>query len=126
MSFSIPPPSTFLSLAPVTSQYFPPAPTATASASPSSITKNTATATQEQATAIDAAPVTAATNVPEVTEAIPEAAVEDHDPRARRSSSISSTTSSSAKRFLKLGPVFYGVGDGKGMGDWSEEVVADV
>jgi len=67
-----------------------------------------------------------------VTDVIPVAvadAVSDevHDARGRRSSSLSSdvSTLSAKRRFLKLGPVFYGVGDGKGKGDWSEEVLTD-
>ncbi|RFU25749.1 hypothetical protein B7463_g10587, partial [Scytalidium lignicola] len=111
MSFSIPAPSTFLSLAPVTSEFFPSAPSSNISSS------NT---TQETTNA-----VTAEAAVPDVTEALPAADLELHDVRARRSSSLSSTASS-VTRFLKLAPVFYGVGDGKGMGDWSEEVMADL
>lgn len=42
--------------------------------------------------------------------------------RSRRSSSMSSDTSGKL-RFLKLGPVHYGKGDG--LGDWSEVVIAE-
>jgi len=42
--------------------------------------------------------------------------------KSRRSSSTSSDASSK-QRFLKLGPVHYGKGDG--MGDWSEVVIAE-
>ena len=39
--------------------------------------------------------------------------------KTRRSSSLSSTSSTKKARFLKLGPVHYGSGEG----DWSEEVI---
>ena len=42
--------------------------------------------------------------------------------KTRRSSSLGSD-GSSKKRFLKLGPVHFGEGDGKG--DWSEDVIAE-
>jgi len=42
--------------------------------------------------------------------------------KTRRSSSLSSDTSGK-RRYLKLGPVHFGEGDGKG--DWSEDVLAE-
>jgi len=43
--------------------------------------------------------------------------------KQRRSSSLSSDGSVQKRRFLKLGPVHFGEGDGKG--DWSEEVLEE-
>lgn len=62
------------------------------------------------------------------TETAPLPAVEELDasgqPKHRRTSSLASDDSGNAKlRFLKLGPVHYGEGDGKG--DWSEVGVAE-
>jgi hypothetical protein len=55
-----------------------------------------------------------------VTTAAPNAeAIDSELLKTRRSSSISSDGSTQKKRFLKLGPVHFGEGDG----DWSEEVV---
>jgi len=45
--------------------------------------------------------------------------VVDADHKTRRSSSLSSTGSLAKQRFLKLGPVHFGEGNG----DWSEEVI---
>ena len=108
-------PSTFLSLAPTTSASYPqqrPSP-------PASIVSPKA---------IAADIVAAAATEAAVTEAGPVAPVEELDAsgmtKQRRSSSLASNESGNAKlRFLKLGPVHFGEGDGKG--DWSEVGVAE-
>jgi hypothetical protein len=109
-------PSTFLSLAPTTSASYPqqrPSPPASI-VSPKIAAADTAAAASESAGA--------------VTETAPLAAIEELDasgiPKQRRSSSLASDDSGNSKlRFLKLGPVHFGEGDGKG--DWSEVGVAE-
>jgi len=95
-------PHTFLSLAPTTSASFPinksPVPQ-----SPVRIQTPPVDSIPAQATQI-------ATAIDEVL-------------KQRRSSSLSSDGSVQKKRFLKLGPVHFGEGDGKG--DWSEEVLEE-
>lgn len=123
-------PSTFLSLAPTTSASYPRQRTSP----PASVispkieavdAKTAAPAAAAVAANTDptASPATAAAVVPETA---PLAAVEELDasgqPKHRRSSSLASDESGNAKlRFLKLGPVHWGEGDGKG--DWSESGV---
>jgi predicted phage gp36 major capsid-like protein len=109
-------PSTFLSLAPTTSASYPQqrsSPSAS-TVSPKIVAADVAATTTESAAAL--------------TEAAPLAAVEELDgsgqPKHRRSSSLASDESGNAKlRFLKLGPVHWGEGDGTG--DWSEAEVAE-
>jgi len=109
-------PSTFLPLAPTTSASYPqqrPSPPASI-VSPKVVAADVAAVTAESATA--------------VTETAPLAAVEELDasaiPKSRRSSSLASNESGNSKlRFLKLGPVHFGEGDGKG--DWSEGGVTE-
>jgi len=109
-------PSTFLSLAPTTSASHPqqqPSPPASL-VSPKVVAADVAATTAESPAAL--------------TEAAPLAAVEELDssgqPKHRRSSSLASDESENAKlRFLKLGPVHLGEGDGKG--DWSEVEAAE-
>ncbi len=77
--------------------------------------------------AVDAAAGTSETAAA-ATDVAPLAAVEELDasgiPKQRRSSSLASDESGNAKlRFLKLGPVHWGEGDGKG--DWSEAGVLE-
>jgi len=85
--------STFLSLAPMTSASYPPTP----------LTKS---------------PVqTPNAETPNMLEGLGARMLKE-----RRSSSMGSD-SSSRRRFLKLGPVHFGEGDGKG--DWSEDVIAE-
>ncbi|KUJ24205.1 uncharacterized protein LY89DRAFT_662959 [Mollisia scopiformis] len=89
----------FLSLAPTTSASYPTLPKTTTPKSP----------VQTAIAGTDAA----------VEAAIPALPV-DVEPKTRRSSSLSSNGSlMSKRRFLKLGPVHFGEGDG----DWSEEVI---
>jgi hypothetical protein len=110
-------PSTFLSLAPTTSASYPqqrPSP-------PASIVS-------PKIVAADVAATATTESVAVVTETVPLAAVGELDasglPKHRRSSSMASDDSGNAKlRFLKLGPVHWGEGDGKG--DWSEVGVAE-
>jgi hypothetical protein len=110
-------PSTFLSLTPTTSASYPqqrPSP-------PASIVS-------PKIAAADVAATTTTESAAAVTETAPLAAVEEVDdsglPKHRRSSSLASDDSGNAKlRFLKLGPVHWGEGDGKG--DWSEVGVAE-
>lgn len=112
----ISPPSTFLSLVPTTSASYPqqrPSPPASI-VSPKIAAADTAAATGESAAA--------------VTETAPLATIEELDAtgiaKQRRSSSLASSDSGNAKlRFLKLGPVHFGEGDGKG--DWSEVGVTE-
>jgi len=89
----IQPPTAFLSLAPTTSESYP-----------------TQKPAREQAVASDIDMVK-----------------EEGLKKNRRSSSLSSDTSTASgsgkPRFLKLGPVHWGVSDGTG--DWSEESVAE-
>jgi hypothetical protein len=90
---------TFLTLAPTTSASYPTTP----------LTKPAAAKSPAAAAPTDAASVPA---VP---------AVEPADQlllKTRRSSSLDSTTSAK-RRYLKLGPVHFGEGDG----DWSEDVL---
>lgn len=109
-------PSTFLPLAPTTSASYPqqrPSPPASI-VSPKIVATDVAAATSESAAA--------------ATEVAPLAAIEELDAsgiaKQRRSSSLASDESGNAKlRFLKLGPVHFGEGDGKG--DWSEVGVAE-
>jgi hypothetical protein len=107
-------PSTFLSLAPTTSASYPSTP----------LVKIPAIQSPKQAAAL---PAQTADNTRAettgVTPAVPD--VEEIDMevlKTRRSSSLGSD-GSSKKRFLKLGPVHFGEGDGNG--DWSEDVVAE-
>lgn len=111
-------PSTFLSLAPTTSASYP----QQRSSPPASIVSPKIVAADVAATATTDSAAAAA-----VTETTPLAA-EELDasglPKHRRSSSLASDESGNAKlRFLKLGPVHWGEGDGKG--DWSEVGVAE-
>lgn len=111
-------PSTFLSLAPTTSASYPqqrPSP-------PASIVSPKVVAADVAAAAATGESPAAATEV------APLAAIEELDvigiTKQRRSSSLASDESGNAKlRFLKLGPVHFGEGDGKG--DWSEAGVAE-
>jgi len=84
----------FLSLAPTTSASYPPNP----------VTKSPVQTSGDKLTDVPAA----------TTEIIV-------DPKTRRSSS-SSSASSNKPRFLKLGPVHYGIGVG---GDWSDAAIAE-
>lgn len=87
----------FLSLAPTTSASYPATPKSPTPKSP--IQKPVAVAAVEASTPALPAEV---------------------EPKTRRSSSLSSNGSlMSKRRFLKLGPVHFGEGDG----DWSEEVI---
>jgi hypothetical protein len=93
----------FLSLAPTTSASYP--------STPKSPTLKAAPVRKPIAAAADAAAEGA-------TPALPIDVDAEH--KTRRSSSLSSNGSlMSKRRFLKLGPVHFGEGDG----DWSEEVV---
>lgn len=94
----------FLSLAPTTSASYPSTPKSpTVKAAP--VQKPIAAATADAAAEV-------------ATPALPIDVDAEH--KTRRSSSLSSNGSLMAKRrFLKLGPVHFGEGDG----DWSEEVV---
>jgi len=85
--------STFLSLAPTTSASYPPTP----------LTKSPAQTPNAE--------------TPNVLEGLDAVMLKE-----RRSSSMGSD-GSSKRRFLKLGPVHFGEGDGKG--DWSEDVIAE-
>jgi hypothetical protein len=126
-------PATFLSLAPTTSASYPQRPSPPASiASPKiaavdapAITSPVIAATEPAAATAGAVPETAAAEI---------GAVEELDassglPKHRRSSSLASDESASGiagspgRRFLKLGPVHWGEGDGKG--DWTEVGVAE-
>jgi hypothetical protein len=64
-----------------------------------------------------AAPSPAQTPVSEKSDAL--AIALEENAKSRRSSSLSSNGSVMKRRFLKLGPVHYGNGDG----DWSEDVL---
>jgi len=101
---------TFLSLAPTTSASYPTAPL---------IRSPTAISPPAKVNAVDD------TKVGDSTAAAPSVPVaEAVEPlKTRRSSSLSSEGSAGAakRRFLKLGPVHFGEGDG----DWSEDVVAE-
>jgi hypothetical protein len=111
-------PSTFLSLAPTTSASYPQqrqSPPASV-VSPKIVAADAAAALGESAAAAAAAGIT------------PLTAIADLDAngvtKQRRSSSLASDESGNAKlRFLKLGPVHFGEGDGKG--DWTEVEVAE-
>lgn len=115
-------PSTFLSLIPTTSSSYP-----QRLSSPQSITspKLNAEAQSPPATATETAKV----ETVKATEAIPvpETTAEEIalslQTKHRRSSSLASDESGSKPRFLKLGPVHWGEGDGTG--DWSEMSVAE-
>lgn len=87
-------PSTFLSLAPTTSSSYPSTPLVK-SHSPQSPLNDPTAAAAPNAAALDSELL-----------------------KTRRSSSLSSN-GTQKRRFLKLGPVHFGEGDG----DWSEEVV---
>jgi len=107
-------PSTFLSLAPTTSASYPSTP----------LIKSPVVQSPTQAPVL---PTQAAENTQTDAVGITPAVggVEEIDAevlKTRRSSSLSSD-GSSKKRFLKLGPVHFGEGDGKG--DWSEDVIAE-
>lgn len=94
-------PSTFLSLAPTTSASYP---TQQRSSSITSLSQETAAPKEGEV----------------ATEAIASATITDT--MHRRSSSSASSTDGSVvgQRYLKLGPVHWGEGDGKG--DWSESI----
>jgi hypothetical protein len=101
-------PHTFLSLAPTTSASYPVNP----------ITKSPVPKSPVQApTDPTAAAATQAT-----TPAVPAPSALEEALKTRRSSSLSSDASGK-RRFLKLGPVHFGEGDGNG--DWSEDVLAE-
>lgn len=95
----------FLSLAPTTSASYPSTPKSpTLKAAPVQKPIEAATADSAAEIATPALPID----------------VDAAEHKTRRSSSLSSTGSLMAKRrFLKLGPVHFGEGDG----DWSEQVV---
>lgn len=110
-------PSTFLSLAPTTSASYP-----------QQRTSPPASIVSPKIVAADIAATTTTESAAAVTETAPLATVEELDgsgvPKHRRTSSLASDDSGNAKlRFLKLGPVHWGEGDGKG--DWSEVGVAE-
>jgi hypothetical protein len=110
-------PSTFLSLAPTTSASYP----QQRISPPASIVS-------PKIAAADIAATTTTESAAAVTETAPLASGEELDasgvPKHRRTSSLASDDSGNAKlRFLKLGPVHWGEGDGKG--DWSEVGVAE-
>jgi len=101
-------PHTFLALAPTTSASFP--------LNKSPVPQSPVRIPTPNNTQIDTIPAQNATP------ALPMEAV-DEILKQRRSSSLSSDGSVQKKRFLKLGPVHFGEGDGKG--DWSEEVLEE-
>jgi len=99
---------TFLSLAPTTSASYPTAP----------LIKSPVKANPVDDTKVDSTDAAAAAITPSV------ASIDAVEPlKTRRSSSLGSEGSAGAakKRFLKLGPVHFGEGDG----DWSEDVLAE-
>jgi len=100
---------TFLTLAPTTSASYPTAPLKSTISPPAKV--DTVDDTKVDST--DAAAVIPAVPTADGAEPL----------KTRRSSSLSSEGSSGAakKRFLKLGPVHFGEGDG----DWSEDVLAE-
>ena len=102
-------PSTFLSLAPATSASYPSTPLIKVPAVQSPQSTQTADNTQLDAAAVPSA-------IPGA-EQLGVAVL-----KTRRSSSLSSDGVSKT-RFLKLGPVHFGEGDGTG--DWSEDVIAE-
>jgi len=112
-------PHRFLSLAPVMSDGYPSRPAFEAQApavasAPVETTTQTTSNTQTETAPVEA---TAATET-----GIPATPVESaHELKTRRSSSVTSdgSTKSTRTRFLRLGPVHYGVG----LGDWSEDVL---
>jgi hypothetical protein len=99
-------PSTFLSLAPKTSESYP-------------RTQKTKTPTPVKQTEEPAAPLTAEA-LAEATKAQEEAHIEL---MKRRTSSLSSDGSKSRLRFLKLGPVHWGEHQDEHKGDWHEVAV---
>jgi hypothetical protein len=106
-------PSTFLSLAPTTSASYPSTPLIKAPIPQSPLQEPTQTPHSTQA---DPTPA----RLEAVVAAAPSAETIDSELlKTRRSSSLSSDGSTQKKRFLKLGPVHFGEGDG----DWSEEVL---
>ena len=106
-------PSTFLSLAPTTSASYPSTPLIKAPIPQSPLQEPTQTPRNTRA---DLTPA----RLEAVVAAAPSAETIDSEPlKTRRSSSLSSDGSTQKKRFLKLGPVHFGEGDG----DWSEEVL---
>jgi hypothetical protein len=105
--------STFLSLAPTTSASYPSTPLIKTPIPQSPLQAPTQTPHNMRA---DPTPA----RLEAVTTAAPNAeAIDSELFKKRRSSSLSSDASTQKKRFLKLGPVHFGEGDG----DWSEEVV---
>lgn len=105
--YSIAPPTSFLSLAPATSESYPKSRTSSTTSQPSSpVVKRTESVTSESAIASDDVAV-------ESTAAIIDAVKKD-----RRTSSVASN-GASARRFLKLGPIH---GDEDHSAVWSEVV----
>jgi len=98
-------PHTFLSLAPTTSASYPITPVTKLPVPKSPVTDPTQTAAAAQASPV-----------------VPSPDAIDEVLKTRRSSSLSSD-GSSKRRYLKLGPVHFGEGDGKG--DWSEDVLSE-
>lgn len=100
----------FLSLAPTTSSSYPTSPSV----------KSPAPESPVQSPKTVAEPATAKAD--STTAVMPSAAIIDEALKTRRSSSLGSDGGNQKRRFLKLGPVHFGAGDGQD--EWSEVVDA--